>query len=93
MKKKILGDQGVLILSGCGENGAYKNSGKQWPLLIALENLIWEKKNQSLEFLTNILVGQKAVFISQLKKFISLLASGQIGFRIEAKIEFYTDLK
>ena len=28
MKKKILGDQGVLILSCCGENGAYKNSGK-----------------------------------------------------------------
>ena len=54
--------------------------------MIALENLFWEKKNQSLEFLTNLLVGQKAVFISYLKKFISLLASGQIGLRIEAKI-------
>ena len=86
MKKKILGDQGVLILSCSGENGDYKDSGRQWSLLIALENLFWEKKNQSLEFLTNLLVGQKAVFISYLKKFISLLASGQIGLRIEAKI-------
>lgn len=52
-----------LILSGCGENGAIKivaSSGH----FDSTGKLNLGKENQSLEFLTNILVGQKAVFIS-----------------------------